>query len=102
MDRTHPAPVNHNRLIIRLLVMVAAAFAFAFALVPLYNVLCRVTGFNGKVTGEKTIRDGFGVGGLKTDKVPTSNIDLGRIFLSAGKPVTLLRSTAQCPARSFG
>ena len=79
MDRTHPAPVNHNRLIIRLLVMVAAAFAFAFALVPLYNVLCRVTGFNGKVTGEKTIRDGFGVGGLKTDKVPTSNIDLGRI-----------------------
>ena len=79
MDRTHPAPVNHNRLIIRLLVMVAAAFAFAFALVPLYNVLCRVTGFNGKVTGEKTIRDGFGIGGLKTDKVPTSAIDLGRI-----------------------
>lgn len=45
MDRTHPAPVNHNRLIIRLMVMVVAAFAFAFALVPLYNVLCRVTGF---------------------------------------------------------
>jgi len=32
----------------RLLVMVAGSFAFGFALVPLYDVICEVTGLNGK------------------------------------------------------
>ena len=33
--------------------LVAGAFAFAFALVPLYNVLCEATGFNGKTAGQR-------------------------------------------------
>lgn len=78
MDQTPPSPVNHKPLIGRLLLMLAAAFAFAFALVPLYNVLCEATGFNGKTTGQGTIRDGFGVGGLKTGAAPATKVDLNR------------------------
>lgn len=68
---------RHQRLIGKLLLMVGAAFAFAFALVPLYNVLCEATGFNGK-TGNPAIRDGFAVGGLKTADAPRSAVDLSR------------------------
>jgi len=40
---------QRNRGIIKKLVLtVAGMFAFAFAMVPLYNVLCEVTGLNGK------------------------------------------------------
>jgi cytochrome c oxidase assembly protein subunit 11 len=74
MDHAQPAPASHSRLIGRLLLLVAAAFGFAFALVPLYNVLCEATGFNGKVT----IRDGFGVGGLKVAEAPSSAVDTSR------------------------
>jgi cytochrome c oxidase assembly protein subunit 11 len=74
MDHAQPTPASHNRLIGRLLLLVAAAFGFAFALVPLYNVLCEATGFNGKMT----IRDGFGVGGLKVAAAPTSAVDTSR------------------------
>jgi len=74
MDHAQPTPASHSRLIGRLLLLVAAAFGFAFALVPLYNVLCEATGFNGKVT----IRDGFGVGGLKVGEAPSSAVDTSR------------------------
>jgi cytochrome c oxidase assembly protein subunit 11 len=82
MEHIQPAPASpenrHRQLIGRLLLMVAAAFAFAFALVPLYNVLCQATGFNGKTAGPKVIRDGFGVGGLKVAATPPSSIDTSR------------------------
>lgn len=38
----------HARLLRRLLLGVAGMFAFAFALVPLYDVLCQVTGLGGR------------------------------------------------------
>ena len=38
----------NRRLTIKLLLMVAAATGFAFALVPFYDLLCKVTGLNGK------------------------------------------------------
>ena len=41
----------NRRLTIKLLLMIVAATGFAFALVPFYDLLCRVTGLNGK-TGE--------------------------------------------------
>jgi cytochrome c oxidase assembly protein subunit 11 len=79
MDQAQPAPPSHSRLIGRLLLLVAAAFAFAFALVPIYNVLCEATGFNGKLAVPGEIRDGFGVGGLKTASAPPSTVDTNRI-----------------------
>ena len=78
MEQVQPAPRSHSRLIGRLLLMVAGAFAFAFALVPIYNVLCAATGFNGKTAGPATIRDGFGVGGLQTAAAPASKVDTTR------------------------
>lgn len=78
MDQAASPPASHKRLIGRLLLMVAGAFAFAFALVPLYNVLCEATGFNGKTAGQGKILNGFGVGGLKTASAPTAAVDTGR------------------------
>lgn len=40
---------THRRLIIRLTLSCVLMFGFGFALVPLYDVFCRVTGINGKV-----------------------------------------------------
>ena len=51
------APKKHRppqRTALRLLAVVAAMFAFGFLLVPLYDVLCEVTGFNGKTAGQYT------------------------------------------------
>lgn len=42
----------NRRLVRKLLWMVAGAILFTVALVPLYNVMCEVTGFNGKTRGQ--------------------------------------------------
>ncbi len=66
---------QHRKLVFRLLMVVAAAFAFGFALVPLYDVLCNLTGFNGK-----TRTGSVGVGGIANSAAhPPSRIDLNRI-----------------------
>ena len=70
-------PRDHGPLIRRLLLLVVAASVFGFALVPLYNVLCEATGFNGKTGGGK---EGFGVGGLAVSTAaPLSSIDRNRL-----------------------
>jgi len=46
---TNPRPLKS--LITRLLLVVAVMFAFGFALVPLYDVMCKAFGINGK-TGD--------------------------------------------------
>lgn len=76
MEQVQPVPRNHSRLVVKLLLLVAGAFLFAFALVPLYNVLCEVTGFNGKTSA------GFAAGGLKTElaPAPASRVDTGRLI----------------------
>ncbi len=69
-----PPPPDNRKLVARLLLLVAAAFAFGFALVPLYDVLCDATGFNGK-----TRPGGLGVGGIAApDARAPSRIDLSR------------------------
>src|SRR4030067_1119396 len=54
-----------RRLTIKLLFMVAAATGFAFALVPFYDLLCKVTGLNGKT-------------GAAVQIAPASKVDTGR------------------------
>jgi cytochrome c oxidase assembly protein subunit 11 len=78
MEQAHPAPQDNGRLVRRLLLLVALAFVFAFAMVPLYDVLCEATGFNGKTAGSGVVRDGFAVGGLKAGTVPAPAVDLSR------------------------
>ena len=78
MESVHPAPPNHGRLVGRLVLVVAAAFAFGFALVPLYDVLCEATGFNGKTGDRKVVREGIGVGGLVASAPAPSRVVTSR------------------------
>ena len=48
---------NQQRTIRRLLLMVVGMFAFGFAMLPLYDVLCEVTGFNGKTAGQYEVTE---------------------------------------------
>jgi len=43
---------KHRSLTVKLSIATAAMFGFGFALVPLYDVFCEVTGFNGKTAGK--------------------------------------------------
>lgn len=45
-----PTQPDNTRIVRRLLLTVVGMFAFGFALVPLYNVFCDITGFNGRFT----------------------------------------------------
>ena len=50
---TEQAPnTANNKLVLRLLGVVAGMFVFGFALVPLYDVFCEITGINGKTRGQ--------------------------------------------------
>ncbi len=43
---------KNKRLVIKLLGLVLGSILFAFSLVPLYNLICTVTGLNGKTNSE--------------------------------------------------
>ncbi len=43
---------KNKRLVRKLVIVVVAMFGFGFALVPLYDVLCDLTGLNGKTSGQ--------------------------------------------------
>ncbi|MBY6064026.1 cytochrome c oxidase assembly protein [Pseudidiomarina sediminum] len=45
-----PTRPDNTRIVRRLLLTVIGMFAFGFALVPLYDVFCDITGFNGRFT----------------------------------------------------
>ncbi|MEM1243693.1 MAG: cytochrome c oxidase assembly protein [Pseudomonadota bacterium] len=44
--------VKNKKTVLILIVFVVAMFGFGYALVPLYNVLCNITGLNGKTSGQ--------------------------------------------------
>lgn len=55
-------PVDNGRMVLKLIGVVVGMFAFGFALVPLYDIICDVTGLNGKtgdtaytVTGDEVV-----------------------------------------------
>lgn len=47
--------IKNKRLVIKLLWMVLGSLLFAFALVPLYDVLCSLTGLNGKTNNTAAV-----------------------------------------------
>jgi cytochrome c oxidase assembly protein subunit 11 len=74
-DRRPLPPSGHRRLVLRLLLIVAGSIAFTLALVPLYNVLCRSTGLNGR-----TADGAFQVGGINPGgSAQAFRIDYGRL-----------------------
>jgi cytochrome c oxidase assembly protein subunit 11 len=46
-----------RRLVTRLFLIVGGMFAFGFALVPLYDVICDITGLNGKTAGRYAVEE---------------------------------------------
>lgn len=62
----------NRRLVAKLMLIVAMSFAFGFALVPLYDVFCRVTGFGGKSAG-------LGGTARAVTSLPVSRVDTGRV-----------------------
>lgn len=44
--------ISLKKLVTRLLLVVAAMFVFGFALVPIYDVMCKAFGINGKTAGQ--------------------------------------------------
>ncbi len=46
---------DHSKTVGKILLLVAGMFCFAFALVPLYDVFCKVTGINGKTNKEAAV-----------------------------------------------
>ncbi len=70
------AAPGHRRLVSRLLLIVAGSVLFTLALVPLYNVLCRVTGLNGRAYEEAS----FQVGGFNVATATRPNrVDYSRV-----------------------
>jgi cytochrome c oxidase assembly protein subunit 11 len=50
-------PVNNKKVVRKLLLAVGGMFVFGFALVPLYDVICDITGLNGKTGGRVEIAE---------------------------------------------
>jgi cytochrome c oxidase assembly protein subunit 11 len=50
-----PIGEANRRLVKRLLLITVAMFGFGFAMVPIYDVLCQVTGLNGKTGGRVAV-----------------------------------------------
>lgn len=49
--------INHGPLLKKLILVITVMFGFAFALVPLYDVFCRITGLNGKTAEQPASTD---------------------------------------------
>lgn len=47
--------IDHTKTVNKILLLVLGMFCFAFALVPLYDVFCKVTGLNGKTSNEAAV-----------------------------------------------
>ena len=70
MNAARPAARANRRLAIRLLVVTVAMFGFGYALVPLYDIVCDITGIGGRtgVVSEATAATG-GVDSTRVVKV---------------------------------
>jgi len=49
--------LNNRQVTLRLVVLAIGMFGFAFALVPIYNVICEITGLNGRTVNQATLRE---------------------------------------------
>ena len=68
----------NRRLVRRLLWVTAGMFAFGFAMVPFYDVLCKITGLNGKTGGRVVAVEPMRVDESRTITVEfVANLNLG-------------------------
>jgi cytochrome c oxidase assembly protein subunit 11 len=50
-------PRTNTKVALRLVLLAAGMFGFAFALVPLYDVICDITGLNGRTTSQVALQE---------------------------------------------
>jgi cytochrome c oxidase assembly protein subunit 11 len=62
---------THKRLLVKLGLVVLAMFGFGFALVPIYDVICDITGLNGK-TGALSAKQAEG---MTVDEIRTITLE---------------------------
>lgn len=74
----------------KLVMMPVAMFGFAFALVPLYNVLCDITGFNGRTTNSSYQN----VSTYEVDEARTVTVDFAAA-VAPGFPVNFRPKVSQ-------
>jgi cytochrome c oxidase assembly protein subunit 11 len=58
MSEQQPKPGQHRNLVFKLSLFVAGSFAFGFALVPLYDVLCSITGLGNQKSLNRAVAAG--------------------------------------------
>ena len=73
---------SNRRTVLVLGGIVAGMFAFGFALVPLYQVFCNITGFNGSSQGRQAITEYTGE--VDRERLITVQFDA---TINAGLPV---------------
>ncbi|MBL8199187.1 MAG: cytochrome c oxidase assembly protein, partial [Chromatiales bacterium] len=49
-SQEHGTPRSNRRLVARLAIMAACMFGFGFLLIPIYNVMCEITGIGGRTS----------------------------------------------------
>lgn len=49
---------SHGKTVLKLAVLVVGMFGFAFALVPMYDLICEITGLGGRTDGKAEIQSG--------------------------------------------
>lgn len=45
---TSPGPKSHGRVVAKMLLLTCGMFGFGYLMVPLYDIVCDITGLNGK------------------------------------------------------
>lgn len=61
-------PRSNNKVILKLAVLAVGMFGFAFALVPLYNIICDITGINGRTVTQAALQDEMSTAGFSRDR----------------------------------
>lgn len=62
--------IDHGKTVGKIMLLVVGMFCFAFALVPLYDVFCKITGINGKTNDEAAVYTAIDI-----DKTRTITVD---------------------------
>lgn len=78
----------NRRMLVRYLAIATAMFGFGYALVPLYDVLCQVTGLNGKTAKEAAVEQAY---------VVDAKRELGMEFVTSVNEKTPLKFRAETP-----
>ena len=83
---------KNSKLVTKLLIVVLGMFGFGYALVPIYDVLCDITGINGKVDLEASKEMSYKIDKsreIKVEFISSLNKNTPMVFRSETKKMTI-------------